>query len=680
VKRLLQVLVIEDSADDAILLEIELQRAGYAPVCHRVETPAALTAALARQKWDLVLADYHLPDFDGLAALAIVKGQGLDVPFIIVSGYITEETAVAAMKAGAHDFVMKDKLARLGPAVERELRDAEVRRERRRSEEQLKAEHTFREAIENSVPSGIAVVDLEGQQTYVNPAFCAMVGWPEAELIGTGPPFSYWPPEEVERIAAALSQFVQGKAPAGGVELRFRRRHGERFDALIQVTPLRDAFDTVTGWVSSVLDISERKRAEARLAAEHSITRILATAQTFDEAVPAIVQVLLDSLEMDLGLLWIVDPQQPVLKPAVLCLRAPSPALNAFLEATRRLTFPPGPSLAGRVWQERRTTWVADLAQDAGFVQRDLAAQAGLHSAAAFPIQSAGALFGVLEFFTLRRLEPDLMVLNMMTAISSEIGQFMERRSAEEALRRAHDELEMRVQQRTADLKTANARLHAAIAERRRLEDELLEITEKERRRIGLDLHDDLGQQLAGLALMTKGLELKLAKRRARETSDAAKVHSLVQEAMNHAREVAHDLATLDLKGGDLPAALDGLAHHAVEMFQISCQFKAEGNLPSLDANIASQLYKIAQEAVTNAIKHAKAKTVGISLANGSDQIILTVHNDGLPFPNLEVPATGMGLRIMNYRASLIGAELDIKGDGPRGTRVVCAVPLEGKK
>src|ERR1035441_8702057 len=93
------------------------------------------------------------------------------------------------------------------------------------------------------------------------------------------------------------------------------------------------------------------------------------------------------------------------------------------------------------------------------------------------------------------------------------------------ALRRAHDELEMRVQHRTADLKTANARLHAAIAERRRLEDELLEITEKERRRIGLDLHDDLGQQLAGLALMTKGLELKLAKRRARETADAAKVH-----------------------------------------------------------------------------------------------------------------------------------------------------------
>jgi signal transduction histidine kinase len=179
---------------------------------------------------------------------------------------------------------------------------------------------------------------------------------------------------------------------------------------------------------------------------------------------------------------------------------------------------------------------------------------------------------------------------------------------------------------------------------------------------------------------MTKGLELKLAKRRARETSDAAKIHTLVQQALDHARGLARDLATLDIEGDDLPAALDGLARHATDMFRISCRFKAEGPPPSLEANIASQLYKIAQEAVTNAIKHAKAKTVGISLANGSGEIILTVHNDGLPFPTLKGPSMGIGLRIMNYRANLIGAALEIKGAGARGARVTCSVPLEGKK
>ena len=550
--RPLQVLLVEDSEDDATLLKIELQRAGYSPNCHRAETPEALNAALQRHDWDLVISDYRLPRFDGLAALALVKERGLDVPFIIVSGFITEETAVAAMKAGADDYVMKDKLARLGPAVERELREAASRRERRRSEGQLKAQHT--------------------------------------------------------------------------------------------------------------------------------ITLILATAASFDEAAPAIVQVLLDSLKLDVGALWVVDAQQPLLKPSSLNLRAPSPPLNAFLEARRRLTLPPGASLAGRVWQQRRATWVADLAQDAGFLHRDLAAQAGLHSAAAFPIQSPGAIFGVLEFFTLRRMEPDSTLLNMMTAISSEIGQFLQRRKAEEALHHAYDELEMRVQQRTADLKTANAKLQSAIAERRRLEYELLEITERERRRIGLDLHDDLGQQLSGLALMTKGLELKLAKRRARETSDAARIHNLVQQAMTHARDLARDLAMLDLKGDDLPAALDGLARHAEKLFKITCRFEVAGTIPPLESNVASQLYKITQEAVTNAIKHAKAKAVGISLANGSAEVILTIRNDGLPFPSLEGPSTGMGLRIMNYRASLIGASLDIRGDDPHGTCVSCSVPLERKK
>src|SRR5438128_10688518 len=109
-----------------------------------------MEAALSERGWDLVIADYIMPHFDGLAALALVKEKGLDLPFIIVSGHITDDTAVAAMKAGAHDYVMKDNLARLGPAVERELREAAVRRRRRQSEERRKVEHICRESIENS--------------------------------------------------------------------------------------------------------------------------------------------------------------------------------------------------------------------------------------------------------------------------------------------------------------------------------------------------------------------------------------------------------------------------------------------------------------------------------------------------------------------------------------------------
>jgi DNA-binding NtrC family response regulator len=143
VKKPLQVLFVEDSENDAALLQLELEREGYETNCRRVETAHEMAKALDEQRWDVVIADYVMPKFSGLDALALVKSKGLDLPFIIVSGHITEDTAVAAMKAGAHDYVMKDKPQRLAPAVQRELREAEVRRQRRRSEETIKVEHAI---------------------------------------------------------------------------------------------------------------------------------------------------------------------------------------------------------------------------------------------------------------------------------------------------------------------------------------------------------------------------------------------------------------------------------------------------------------------------------------------------------------------------------------------------------
>ncbi len=676
----LHVLIVEDSENDAELMKIELERSGYVVACQRVQTREAMTAALARERWDLIIADYVMPQFNGLEALSLVKAQGLDLPFIIVSGHITDNTAVAAMKAGAHDYVMKDNLARLGPAVQRELREAEMRRERRRADEKLKLEQVFRQAIENSVPSGITAIDLEGRQTYVNPAFCDMVGWSEAELLGRRPPFCYWPDDQVEAITEALARFSLEGAPTTGLELRFCRRNEERMDVLLQVTPLKDVFGNVTGWVSSVSDITERKRAERRLAAEHGITRILTNAQGLQEAAPGVLSVLIESLEVDVGTLWVLDPVPALLRASAVRLASESGAAQSFLEASHLITFTIGTGLPGRAWKQGTPLWVSDLIADANFLRREAAAKSGLRSALAFPIRSGDQTFGVLEFLTTRRLEPDTGLINMVTAIGHEIGQFVHRREAEEALRRAHDELEIRVQQRTGELKAANSKLQAAMAERKRLENELLEITEKERRRIGLDLHDDLGQKLSGIALMTKGLELKLAKTKMEEARDAARIHGLVQDAMNHASDLAHDMATLDLGAADLPAALRDLAAHTRELFGIACRFSKEGATPVLDPNAVAQLYKIAQEAVTNAIKHGKAKRVGITLSNGSQNLVLTIQNSGLPFPDLRSKSTGMGLRIMNYRASLVGASLEIKAAGPRGgTVVTCAMPVDAK-
>src|SRR5512144_406952 len=135
----LRILIIEDSKDDAELILREVQRGGYEVESERVESADAMQTALARQRWDLIICDFSLPRFSAPKALELLKKSGMDVPFIIVSGTIGEESAVNALKAGAHDFIIKGNFARLIPAIERELKEADIRRERRERDRELDA-------------------------------------------------------------------------------------------------------------------------------------------------------------------------------------------------------------------------------------------------------------------------------------------------------------------------------------------------------------------------------------------------------------------------------------------------------------------------------------------------------------------------------------------------------------
>jgi signal transduction histidine kinase len=263
-----------------------------------------------------------------------------------------------------------------------------------------------------------------------------------------------------------------------------------------------------------------------------------------------------------------------------------------------------------------------------------------------------------------------------LTGWLSSITDITERKQAEDALRRSHEDLEARVRQRTAELSAANTQLQTALAERRRLENELLEITDKERRRIGLNLHDDLGQKLTGIALMTKGLQVRLARSGGEAAEEAARIHTLIQETMTQARELSHDLVTSDLQDKDLAAAMDGMVLHVKRTFNISCRFQCEIKVPTLEPNTVSQLYKITQEAVTNAIRHAKARNVEIQVSNGSNRLLLSIRNDGAPFPSVVNTNAGLGLRIMSYRAQLIGAALEFKPGELDGAVVTCSLPI----
>src|SRR3712207_1318829 len=223
----LRVLLVEDSEDDATLLLRELRRGGYDPLCERVDTAGDMETALDERVWDLVIADHSMPAFSSSAALELLRRKGfVDVPFIIVSGHIGEDGAVGMMKAGAHDYIMKDNLARLNTAIERELREAEVRRERRRAEEERRrAEEKYRSIFENAV-EGIFQTTVEGRFVTANPAMARMLGYdsPE-ELIETVSNIARQLHAEPER-RAELARLARREGFVRGFEAQVYRRDG----------------------------------------------------------------------------------------------------------------------------------------------------------------------------------------------------------------------------------------------------------------------------------------------------------------------------------------------------------------------------------------------------------------------------------------------------------------------
>lgn len=173
----LHILIVEDSEDDLFLLLHELRKWGYAPEYASVCTAAAMSKALQERPWDVVTSDYNMPGFSALAALKLLQDSGLDIPFIVVSGKIGEDQAVAAMKAGAHDYVMKQNLPRLAPAIERELRDAEERRKRREAEIALNRQFNQFRTIFDSMNAIVYVADLDGHEVlYMNRYAMAIFG------------------------------------------------------------------------------------------------------------------------------------------------------------------------------------------------------------------------------------------------------------------------------------------------------------------------------------------------------------------------------------------------------------------------------------------------------------------------------------------------------------------------
>ena len=213
------------------------------------------------------------------------------------------------------------------------------------------------------------------------------------------------------------------------------------------------------------------------------------------------------------------------------------------------------------------------------------------------------------------------------------------------------------------------------ISERRRLEKEILEISEEERRRIGQDLHDGLGQMLTGIGLLSQDLARQLDEEGHERAADMAEITDHVKEADQYARDLSHGLIPVDVEANGLTEALRRLSQNAVRMFDVECSFREVDTVLVHNNTVATHLYRIAQEAVSNAVRHGEADDIKILLASGDEQIRLQVRDEGIGFDPDASDGSGMGVHIMEYRARIIGGTLEIKSNLGAGTVVTCTIP-----
>ncbi|HVF17386.1 MAG TPA: PAS domain-containing protein [Steroidobacteraceae bacterium] len=464
---LLRFVLLEDDAHDAELVELELARNGFDVEWRLAASEDAFKAALQPEPPDLVLADYTLPGFDGVAALKIVQRKCPDVPFIFVSGSLGEERAIEALKSGATDYVLKDRLQRLPAVVRRALTEARERRERRSAEVALEEQRLLLSTLIDSLPEIVYAVDTEGRLTVVNRALLDTLNKKREDVLG-------------RRLSAVWPE-------------------------------------------ETVVDI------------ENQAANVLRT---------------------------------------------------------------------GRAMTDQERAWIASDGTIRWFTFTMV------------PLRDHGTIGGLV--CTVREV------------------------TAQKAL-----------------------------------EQEILEISNREQRRLGSDLHDGLGQELTGLSLLLKGLEVQLSREAQQYLPQTAKITDLLARAIQSTRSLARGLAPVNLERGGLSEALKHLAARCTDMYSMQCTFTiGEQKLPDLEEGAATHLYRIAQEATTNAARYARATTIAIDLRTTGRKLQLSITDNGIGLSaGLAQGRPGMGLKIMEYRARMLAGTVAFEEPG-QGTRIVLTAPL----
>lgn len=785
----LRVLLLEDSARDAELLIRELRSFGYAPQWTRVDSEEDFRLQLDHGL-DLILADFSLPQFDAIGALKILREQGFTTPFIIVTGSITEETAVTILKQGADDFLLKDRLTRLGAAVSGALQQRRLREESRRAQQLLiEHEERYRRLI-TRMSALVVEVDTTGKTLFINEAVSKITGFSREEVIGRNWLDLFYSGKTNEQIDAAAA-ILFSKQDLRNFAMQIRIKDGSQRTLEWNTANEYDANGSLQKIVAFGVDVSERERDALRIqqlsrlyaavsAANDTLLRSRSPAEVYTAICRACVE------HSGFLLAWVGLADRKAHRIVVTDAFGPAIGYVDGISISTDADTPMGRGPTGIAFREQRVYICNDFATDPAMAPwRENAARHGLAASIALPFYRGGKSVGAI---TIYGGEKDIFVPEVVTLlersvenISFALDQFEReelRQQAEATLRvsearlreaqaigRIGDwELDIETRQLTWSPEMFNlceidpaagapdfenfmqnflgqsgasvsAALDRAIAsgervemelrmllpggtdvwhavvmlpwkngdgrvtrvrgtvqditERRNLEEQrdadavrlaemsrhVVAVQEEERRRLAGDLHDGTSPNLSAAMLnlgmiasdlppqMPQGLESRLADTRA-----------LLADTIAGIRDVCADLrpATLDYAG--LGHALREYAERVSRRTGVGVKISGE-NLPAgLNAEAELMLFRIAQEALTNCAKHARASAIEVELSYRNPHTVLTIADNGAGFDPKALGQSGhrpgLGLLTMRERVEFAGGKFRLESAPGKGTRI----------
>ncbi len=489
--------------------------------------------------------------------------------------------------------------------------------DRKRAEEALEQSEANYRQLHEAMRDPFARTDLKGRFLDFNLAFRELLGYSEEELVGKSLR-TITPRKWHAREKTIIAEQVRTRGFSAVYEKECIRKDGSIIPVELRTMLVRGADGNPTGMSAIIRDISERKGADlalqqARDDLERRVRERTAELESSRQALAQSEEQFRQMAESVQDAFWLIDARtQKVLYV--------SPAFK-------------------RIWnrpvEKDMSRWFAHLHPE----DRDRVVRAFRN----------GMKDGVPATIAYRLIWPD--------------GSIRWIESSGSMIRDA----------RGRPMRAAG--IIRDITDRRRLEVELLNASEAERQRIGRDLHDGLGQSLTGIGFLADALREELARKSLSEAAEARKLAGLIEKTADQAHALSQGLLVADLERGGLASALQELASRTRELFGVPCRYAGPADVPSVGADAARQLYRIAQEAATNAAKHSRAKAIVIRLAEKRKGLLLSVRDTGTGILPKKAKGSGMGLDIMRYRAGMIGATLWIDSARNQGTAVNCLCP-----